>query len=151
MRASTDSQSAAIGANQERKRYYIYAIRGIWDRGSFYLTLICRCGVAHLQIPSRPAVVALRMRRPYKLFGFEMNVSRRKKGNRQVTGDVHILLAATLRLKYVDTRPTNDILTQLGHRGMGCPVNVSPANISRPPAHVYSYSRVVGTGGGSCF
>ena len=135
--------------SRERRRRYIYAIREIRNRESLYETLIWRCGVAHFKIPPRPTVVALMMRHPYKLFGFELNVSQWRQGNRPFVGDVHFPLVAKLRLTHVDTSPTNDILTHLGDLGLGAPGNVSPSLISVGCRCMFS--RIFGLGRGGLY
>ena len=79
------------------------------------------------------SLVPLRIRTPYKLFGFELRVRAWKKADHTDLGVVEFPFEATISLDKVQHTPTNNIFTQLGDLGVGCPKNIffplSPDNL----------------------
>ena len=67
------------------------------------------------------------MRRPYKLFGLPLEVDKWKVTSRPDLRDVRFPEESRIPLIDARARPPNDILTQLGDTGIGCPRNIYPA------------------------
>ena len=83
------------------------------------LFLMCACLNTIFPFFGRISIVAFRMRRPYKMFGFSPNSDKWQAVARSDLGDARIPDEARMPLLYAKKRRSNDIFTQLGDLGLG--------------------------------
>ena len=81
------------------------------------------------------------MCQPYKLVGFPLEVDKWQTATREDLGDVH--LPMEVRIPIVDAmgRKTNDIMSQLGDLGLGCPVNIYSPVLSDISVEILLYAQ----------